>query len=119
VRQPRWKAPWLAEQAFGICDPGHCGGLGRRRGGDHCSRPNDRSCDLFQGCGSILPKDVLASVQQQTPGNLAPEEWATMVELVRLIKASAFGTSGGSEHLVGAGGASVAMLVTAPQISAR
>jgi len=68
---------------------------------------------------SILPKDVLASVQQQTPGNLAPEEWATMVELVRLIKASAFGTSGGSEHLVGAGGASVAMLVTAPQISAR
>jgi hypothetical protein len=28
-------------------------------------------------------------VAPTTPGNLAPEEWATMVELVRLIKDSA------------------------------
>ena len=38
---------------------------------------------------SILPKDVLVNVQQQTPASLAPEEWAVMVDLVRLIKASA------------------------------
>jgi hypothetical protein len=37
----------------------------------------------------LLPRDVFISVAPATPGNLAPEEWATMVELVRLIKASA------------------------------
>jgi hypothetical protein len=38
---------------------------------------------------SILPKDVLVNVQQQTPGNLDPDEWRVLVDLVRLIKASA------------------------------
>jgi hypothetical protein len=40
-------------------------------------------------CFSILPKDILVSVQQQTPGNLDPDEWRVLVDLVRLIKASA------------------------------
>lgn len=43
----------------------------------------------FRVVASILPKDVLVNVQQTTPGNLDPSEWAVMVELVRLIKASA------------------------------
>ena len=38
---------------------------------------------------SILPKDVLVNVQQQTPGNLEPDEWRVLVDLVRLIRASA------------------------------
>jgi hypothetical protein len=37
----------------------------------------------------LLPRDVFISVAPSTPGNLAPEEWAVMVDLVRLIRASA------------------------------
>jgi hypothetical protein len=40
-------------------------------------------------CFSILPKDIRVSVQQQTPGNLEPDEWRVPVDLVQLIKASA------------------------------
>ena len=43
----------------------------------------------FRVVASILPKDVLVNVQQQTPGNLEPERVAVLVDLVRLIKASA------------------------------
>jgi hypothetical protein len=42
----------------------------------------------FRVVASILPKDVLVNVQQQTPGNLEPDEWRVLVDLVRLIKAS-------------------------------
>lgn len=38
---------------------------------------------------SILPKDLLVSVAQSTPGNLDPDEWRVLVDLVRLIKSSA------------------------------
>ena len=44
---------------------------------------------LAQIAYGLLPRDVFISVAPTTPGNLAPEEWATMVELVRLIKDSA------------------------------
>ena len=40
-------------------------------------------------CFSILPRDILLSVQQQPPGSLEPDEWRVLVDLVRLIKASA------------------------------
>ena len=43
----------------------------------------------YRVVASILPKDVLVNVQQQTPGNLDPDEWRVLVGLVRLIKASA------------------------------
>jgi hypothetical protein len=43
----------------------------------------------FRVVASILPRDVLVNVQQQTPGNLEPDEWRVLVDLVRLIKASA------------------------------
>jgi hypothetical protein len=43
----------------------------------------------FRVVASILPKDVLVNVQQSTPSNLDPDEWRVMVDLVRLIKASA------------------------------
>jgi hypothetical protein len=39
--------------------------------------------------GSILPKDILVNVQQQVPGNLDPDEWRVLVDLIRLIKSSA------------------------------
>ena len=42
----------------------------------------------FRVVASILPKDVLVNVQQQTPGNLEPDEWRVL-DLVRLIRASA------------------------------
>jgi Family of unknown function (DUF5681) len=43
----------------------------------------------FRVVASILPKDVLVNVQQQTPGNLSSEDWALMVDLVKLIRLSA------------------------------
>jgi hypothetical protein len=42
----------------------------------------------FRVVASILPKDVLVNVQQTIPGNLSAEDWALMVDLVRLIKLS-------------------------------
>jgi hypothetical protein len=43
----------------------------------------------FRVVASILPKDVLVNVQTSTPGNLDPDEWCVLVDLVRLIKSSA------------------------------
>ena len=40
-------------------------------------------------CFSILPRDILLSVQQQPPGNLDPDEWRVLLDLVRLIRSSA------------------------------
>lgn len=37
----------------------------------------------------LLPRDVFISVETKTPGNLAPDEWGVLVDLVKLIKASA------------------------------
>jgi hypothetical protein len=37
----------------------------------------------------LLPRDIFISVEQQTPGNLDPDEWRVWVDLVRLIKSSA------------------------------
>jgi hypothetical protein len=37
---------------------------------------------------SILPKDLLLTVQPSTPGNLDPDEWRVLVDLVKLIAAS-------------------------------
>src|SRR4051812_5360686 len=44
---------------------------------------------LAQIAYGLLPRDVFISVQQQTPGNLPADEWALLVDLVQLIKASA------------------------------
>lgn len=36
----------------------------------------------------LLPRDLMISVEAKTPGNLDPDEWRVLVDLVRLIKAS-------------------------------
>jgi Family of unknown function (DUF5681) len=40
----------------------------------------------FRVVASILPKDVLVNVQQQTPGGLDPEAWATLRSLLDVIQ---------------------------------
>ena len=35
---------------------------------------------------SILPKDVLVSVEQRIPGSLDPSDWALMLQVLELIK---------------------------------
>jgi hypothetical protein len=40
---------------------------------------------------SILPKDILVNVHQQTPGNLDPDEWAILRRVIDLIQANANG----------------------------
>jgi hypothetical protein len=37
----------------------------------------------------LLPRDLMISVESRTPGNLDPDEWRVLVDLVRLIKSSA------------------------------
>jgi hypothetical protein len=37
----------------------------------------------------LLPRDLMISVEAKTPGNLEPQEWRVLVDLVRLLKASA------------------------------
>ena len=44
---------------------------------------------LAQIAYGLLPRDVFISVESRTPGNLDPDEWRVLVDLVRLIKASA------------------------------
>ena len=44
---------------------------------------------LAQIAYGLLPRDVFISVEQRTPGNLEPDEWALLVHLVQLIKSSA------------------------------
>ena len=40
---------------------------------------------------SILPKDILVNVHQQTPGNLDPEECAILRRVIDLIQQNAKG----------------------------
>jgi len=37
-------------------------------------------------CASVLPKDVAVSIQEQTPGNLDPQDWAIVMELLQAVK---------------------------------
>jgi hypothetical protein len=38
-----------------------------------------------------LPRDVFISVEQRTPGNLDPDEWAILRRVIELIQATAPG----------------------------
>jgi hypothetical protein len=38
---------------------------------------------------AILPKDILVSVAEATPGGLSAEDWSTLVRVLDLIKACA------------------------------
>jgi hypothetical protein len=37
-------------------------------------------------CSRLIPRDVQLTLQQRLPGNLEPDEWAAMVELLGAIK---------------------------------
>jgi Family of unknown function (DUF5681) len=37
-------------------------------------------------CASVLPKDVALSIEQNNPGNLDPEDWAIVMELLQAVK---------------------------------
>jgi hypothetical protein len=39
--------------------------------------------------GLLLPRDVFISVEQRTPGNLDPDEWAILRRVIDLIQANA------------------------------
>lgn len=39
----------------------------------------------------LLPRDVFISVEQRTPGNLDPDEWAILRRVIDLIQANAKG----------------------------
>jgi len=39
----------------------------------------------------LLPRDVFISVEQRTPGNLDPDEWAILRRVIDLIKTNANG----------------------------
>ena len=37
-------------------------------------------------CASVLPKDVALTIEQQTPGNLDPADWAIVMEVMSAVK---------------------------------
>ena len=41
---------------------------------------------FFVTCARLIPNDVRVTVQQQLPGNLSPEDWAMMREIVETVK---------------------------------
>ena len=41
---------------------------------------------FFATCARLIPNDVRGTVQQQLPGNLSPEDWAMMREIVEAVK---------------------------------
>jgi hypothetical protein len=41
---------------------------------------------FFATCARLIPNDVRVTVQQQLPGNLSPEDWAMMLEIVEAVK---------------------------------
>jgi hypothetical protein len=46
---------------------------------------------LAQIAYGLLPRDVFISVEQRTPGNLDPDEWAILRRVIDLIKTNAKG----------------------------
>ena len=46
---------------------------------------------LAQIAYGLLPRDVFISVEQRTPGNLDPDEWAILRRVIDLIQANAKG----------------------------
>lgn len=44
---------------------------------------------LAQIAYGLLPRDVFISVEQRTPGNLEPDEWATLRRILDVIQACA------------------------------
>jgi hypothetical protein len=46
---------------------------------------------LAQIAYGLLPRDVFISVEQRTPGNLDPDEWAILRRVIDLIQVNAKG----------------------------
>jgi hypothetical protein len=46
---------------------------------------------LAQIAYGLLPRDIFISVEQQTPGNLDPDEWAILRRVIDLIQTNAKG----------------------------
>ena len=44
---------------------------------------------LAQIAYGLLPRDVFISVEQRTPGNLEPDEWATLRRVLDIIQTAA------------------------------
>ena len=50
---------------------------------------------LAQIAYGLLPRDVFISVEQRVPGNLDPDEWATLRRVIDLIQVNAPGAERG------------------------
>ena len=48
-------------------------------------------CQVAQIAYGLLPRDVFISVEQRTPGNLDPDEWAILRRVIDLIQENAKG----------------------------
>ena len=60
--------------------------------GKPCGTPGgQRSRQAGADCVWAVPRDVFISVEQRTPGNLDPDEWAILRRMIDLIKQNAKG----------------------------
>ncbi len=48
---------------------------------------------FFATCARLIPQDVKLTVEQQLPGNLSMEDWATMREIVDAVRQGVPGAS--------------------------
>jgi hypothetical protein len=46
----------------------------------------DEPARFAELCGRLIPKDVQVSLSARMPGNLEPDDWAAMLELLSAIK---------------------------------
>ena len=64
-------------------------------------------CQVAQIAYGLLPRDVLISVEQRTPGNLDADEWAILRRVIDLIQQNAIrrqagaGTENDRERIAG------------------
>jgi hypothetical protein len=58
--------------------------------GQNCQAPGGQDpATLAKIAYGLLPRDVFISVEQRTPGNLDPDEWAILRNVIDLIQANA------------------------------
>ena len=97
-RQP-WRfssGPRLWEARTGSSEPTpadrhRSGGLGGARCGRAAAVAVTDPGKLAQIAYGLLPRDVFISVEQRTPGNLDPDEWAILRRVIDLIQQNAQG----------------------------
>ena len=89
--EDRWEARIIAAEDQQEAPGRPRGGLGRHGAGVLERLAVTDPGKLAQIAYGLLPRDVFMTVEQRTPGNLDPGEWAILRRVIDLIKENANG----------------------------